>query len=326
LRAIGWHDRRLRCFARDKYEGSLLDVDTTSGEDVVVVDGLAPFTHVRLHPDGSMLGVVAPPAVGTVPAELTFFSDAATVLGQVSVPDATSGIAAGAGRWYVGCRQGDLHAFDLTGGELWRWTTPGAHSFRPMAKPSHYRNYLRPCPWFVEAGGSLIATSSMNTVYALDADGRCMWDADASSSFVLPVSSLAVSPDDVVFVGSAGTVLVLDSSGSIRVRHALGHRPVFVSTGPSGELAATLCAGMLWCFSNEQISARARIGPWTRAILALEHCVVAWGRQRVEVVSRRGELIGSATFPRPISSLQASEEMIVAGSGGTLCAIGFSAR
>jgi hypothetical protein len=333
----------VRCLARGKYEASLLDVDLQTGTEIARTDGHPPFTDLRVHPSGSVLGIEGPPAVGTVPARLIFLSAEGVPVGEAEIPDATAGIAAPAGGWYIGCRQGDLFAFDLTGEKLWDWTTPGARSYKASTRPRIYRGsvYFRPCPYFVSSGPAFMALSSMGNVYAIDHQGRCLWDTHVGHhhevdpalsgdgerlvrvslpSFDL-VSSLAVSGHEVGIGTLTGRLLVLDESGAPRAIHALGRRPVHLAQGDDSKLSAALCGGVVWFLDGHDLSGRARVGSWAHTISAQKDTVIAWGKQRVEVVSQTGRLIGSASLDRPISGVASIDDMLVVGAGGALFGI-----
>lgn len=175
-----------RCLLASKSTSVLVDVDLQTGDVVRRVEDLPKFGSVSFSPDGRGIGVQRSGAVGTGPTYLTFIDQSGSVIGQSSVPDATSDIALGPDLWYVGCRNGFLYGFGFDGRQRWAWETPGSQGYEGD-------KYLRPCPYYVASQRSFAAIASLGNVYAVGTDGRTLWRATLPNeretrwSFTVPI-------------------------------------------------------------------------------------------------------------------------------------------
>jgi hypothetical protein len=147
--------------------------------------------------------------VGAGPTILGFYDLNGAPRATTSIPDAISQVAGHTRGFYLGCRNGALHSFDVDGRRLWEHRVPGSQG--QFESP-----YLRPCPYYVDTDqeGTFAVYSSFATVEAIDASGlrRWRWEASEKSSKESvssggitievsisagppPVRSLAVAPD-----------------------------------------------------------------------------------------------------------------------------------
>lgn len=160
-----------RCLLTGKPSSSLVDIDLTNGEERRRVGHLPQMGTASFAADGSGVGSRRTGAVGHGQTFLVFFDPAGRVTAESSVPDATSGIAAGTDHWFVGSRDGGLIAFARDGRRCWQWDTPGAHG-------TYTSPYTRPCPYCVMAHPSGVVVASFADIYAIDTDGRTLWHAE----------------------------------------------------------------------------------------------------------------------------------------------------
>ena len=154
--------------------------------------------------DGWVLARRDPAKVGGGPSRLTFLDPRLQVVAELQLPDKVSSIAAAAGSWFVGCRDGRLYAFDRQGKARWSWATPGADE--PTASP-----YARPCPYHVAASASHVVASNLGDLYALAHDGSLLWHlalpshrATAARTFS-PLAASHASPFDVLGIASGAS-------------------------------------------------------------------------------------------------------------------------
>ena len=159
-----------RCYGVSKGVGRITDVDLRTGEEIRHTPDLPKFTEIQFPTSESGLGIQRTAAIGMGKTNLVFLGPDGHVVAEASVPDATSQIAFDAGSWFVGCRDGNLYAFDSVGSSKWIWKTPGSHTEEEDL-------YSRPCPYFVAAARGMIVTASMEKIYAIDGSGRAQWEA-----------------------------------------------------------------------------------------------------------------------------------------------------
>ncbi len=157
-----------RCYGVAKGVGALVDVDLDSGAEARRVDALPDFGDTWFAPTGQGIAIKRTGRIGAGQTLLWFLADDGAVRNEARVPDATSEIAYGGGLWYVGCRDGNLYAFELDGRPRWVWQTPGAQGSQDNA-------YFRPCPYYVAAADAFAVIASMGNIHTVSASGRTMW-------------------------------------------------------------------------------------------------------------------------------------------------------
>ena len=162
---------RARCLLTGKTSSRLVDIDVISGEETRRIEHLPRMGKAWFAGDGSGLGIRRTAAIGRGETELVFIDADGHVTRQTSVPDATSEIVAGPGRWYVGCRNGGLYVFGCNGQPMWVWETPGSR--HDITDP-----YSRSCPYYVMAQATGVVVTSYADIYAIDTDGRVRWHAE----------------------------------------------------------------------------------------------------------------------------------------------------
>jgi tetratricopeptide (TPR) repeat protein len=177
-----------RCLLSSKEASTLVDMDLASGAETRRVESLPLLGDTWFAPDGRGIGIRRTAAIGKGPTLLRFLGADGRVVGESSVPDATSEIALGPDLWYVGCRNGLLYAFGLDGKQRWIWETPGSRDFDDNA-------YFRPCPYYVASLQSFAAVASMGNIYAVSVSGKTLWHAALPNEkqtrweFTVPIDS-----------------------------------------------------------------------------------------------------------------------------------------
>jgi len=170
LSAITVANNAVRCFSSTSESSTLVDYDVETGSEIGKIEDLPLLTSVCVAPEGEIVGTCRTAPVGQGPTLLKFLDPQGRLIGESSVPDATSEIAIGPNLCYVGCRDGFLYCFGLDGKRRWVWETPGARGYKENA-------YFRPCPYYVSTNGSFAAVSSMGNLYAVAPDGTTLWNA-----------------------------------------------------------------------------------------------------------------------------------------------------
>ena len=164
IRGVAVAGGHLRCLHRTATTSTLADLDHASGAIVRRVEGVPRFTQIWGAPSGWGIGVTRTAAVGRGPTHVTMIDPELRVVDTWTLPDATSTVAAHAGGWYVGCRDGQLVAVDWEGRPCWSWQTPGSSGTCPD-------RYQRPCPYLVLTGSAGAVVSSFGHVYAVGPTG-----------------------------------------------------------------------------------------------------------------------------------------------------------
>ncbi len=170
---------RVRCLLASTSSSCLADIDLATGQEVRRIESLPLMKRAWFTADGHGLGIRRTAAIGRGPTRLTFLDPAGRVIVESSVPDATSEIALGSGRWYIGCRDGGLYAFGWDGQPAWIWTTPGPVGDDPDP-------YARRCPYYVAARPSGVVVASFADLYAIDVAGRTTWHAQVPAAGPVP--------------------------------------------------------------------------------------------------------------------------------------------
>lgn len=192
-----------RCLFSSKESSTLVDFEVTSGAEVRKIEDLPLLGTAWFAPEGHGIGVRRTAAVGQGPTLLRFLTADGRVIGESSVPDATSDIALGPDLWYVGCRNGLLYGFGFDGKQRWAWETPGVNTYSDNA-------YFRPCPYYVASHQSFAAVSSMGNIYGVSANGKTLWHTPLPNerqtrwSFTIPLQDAKENkePYDVLGIPS----------------------------------------------------------------------------------------------------------------------------
>ncbi len=170
IRGVVVAGAHLRCLHRTATTATLVDLDQATGAVVRRVEGLPRYTQIWGAPSGWGLGITRTAAVGRGPTHLSMLDPDLRIVDSWTLSDATSMVAAHAGGWYVGCRNGQLVAIDWAGRPGWSWQTPGSSGVHPDP-------YQRPCPYLVLAGLEGAVVASFGHVYAVGATGT-QWHAE----------------------------------------------------------------------------------------------------------------------------------------------------
>lgn len=198
---------------------ALTALDTESAAQVWRVE-LPESVHGLLAAEGVVITYAQTGPVGTCETILRFYDQSGEQIATVRLPDATSQMMIADDLLYAGCRNGKLYAMTLQGEHRWSYTVPG--STDNVDSP-----YMRPCPYLVAAGKSLVVFSSWQNVYALNSRGQMAWHwtvpehrtSSQAGGFTITIStgpdlvrSLAVAPDGSrVLVAAGETLYVLEN-------------------------------------------------------------------------------------------------------------------
>lgn len=212
-----------RCLAVSNSSSTLIDINLRNGSELRRVENLPELGEILLSTTGEGIGVRRTAAVGQGPTFLTFFDAEGQVVGNSSVPDATSDISHGARLWYVGCRNGLLYGYGFDGVQRWTWETPGASS-------STDNVYFRPCPYYVASSLSFGAVASMGNIYAVSPNGNTLWHAllpnehQTHWEFTVPISGVQASREPYGVLGL--------SPGATRDQVKSAYRRLVLATQP----------------------------------------------------------------------------------------------
>lgn len=160
-------DETAYCLGYAKDVGVLTRVNLSTG--VAAPRNEVPaLNSFQVSHGGWGIGIRRSGRVGEGTSFLAFLDPECHVCATAELPDSISEVSQGRNRWYVGCRNGRLYTFGLTGELLWEWVTPGAD-------PAPDNPYFRPCPYFVAATEELVVISTMGDIYAIALDGALQW-------------------------------------------------------------------------------------------------------------------------------------------------------
>lgn len=204
IRELAVLNGMVRAYGVSKDVGSIVDLALADGAGLARRDNLPGFTEARFSQSGWSIGAARTARIGEGPTRLWFISPDADVINDGQVPDATSQIVAGRDSWYVGCRDGGLHAFGLDGKALWRWNTPGANKDGDA--------YSRPCPYYVTWTGEQVVVSSMGHLYGINPAGKTVWHFELPSE--TRSYTLSVPLSDGLSSQEARSVLGLERSAT----------------------------------------------------------------------------------------------------------------
>ena len=146
---------------------ALTALDTTAPHRLWRVE-LPESVHGVLAAEGVVITHTQTGPVGTCETILRFYDHSGEQIATVRLPDAMSQMMIADDLLYAGCRNGKLYVMTLRGEHRWSFTVPG--STDNVDSP-----YMRPCPYLVAAGKSLVAFSSWQNVYALTSRGQMAW-------------------------------------------------------------------------------------------------------------------------------------------------------
>jgi tetratricopeptide (TPR) repeat protein len=155
------------CLGFTKDTGTLTRIDLDGGGASPRID-LPALDTIQVSPSGWAIGTRRQGRVGQGSSFLAFLDPECQLHATADLHDAISEVSYGMSKWFVGCRDGRLYAFDLTGRLVWEWVTPGAD-------PAPDNPYFRPCPYHVAATDQFVAISTMGDIFAIGFDGSLLW-------------------------------------------------------------------------------------------------------------------------------------------------------
>jgi len=182
LRDLAIHEQTAYCLAYKAEAGIVTRVNLETGENTRT-EGLPTLNEIRISPNGWGIGLCREGRVGDGSTLLAFLTPLCEVHATAALPDSLSQVSYAASRWFVGCRDGRLYAYDLGGSPLWDWVTPGSESY------DDDNPYFRPCSYYVSATEQFVAVASFDKVYAVDFTGQTMWQIDAPNQGPLTFTS-----------------------------------------------------------------------------------------------------------------------------------------
>lgn len=169
IRSLRIVDNYARCLCNRKGASYLVDVDVETGVETRRVERLPQLSEVFFAPSGHGLGVSLHRSTGARTTQITFLEPTGEVERDQALTETSSEVACHKDRWYVGCRDGYLYAFDLLGQPVWKWRTPKNPSSDAWAN-------VDPFPYYVTTAGRFAVVSSMGAIYAIDERGKCAWN------------------------------------------------------------------------------------------------------------------------------------------------------
>lgn len=259
--------------------------------------------------------------IGEGSASIRFHDFEGIELGVQHLGDKLSDIAISANRIFVGCRDGDLYAFSSQGRKLW---TVG------LKQGKEDSDYMRPCPYYVRAGGDIVVFSSFNDLYAINDKGKLQWKWSTPthtersrtelieftfSSGPSSITGLAIADDGKLTFATAGNTIfqITDGKtkskkkrkdkylGSVFVRrdgrrfavHEDGHFVLYEDSRSVGKILAPHGASLVY-------------GP----------LILGWGGREFVIADDGGKDLARIEFVKNISSASfVSEDQIVVGAG-----------
>jgi len=208
--------RLIRAISTRGESSVLTDIEPPTGTAQRRIERLPALHRAWPHASGATLGYSKAARLGTA-CDLVFLDSQARRKRQFMLPNALSEVVTVGEDWYVGCRNGSVHAFDVDGKRLWRWTRDWK-SDDPWEDDT-FCYAAHPYIW-VACWANWIAVIERRTVYVLDNAGNQRWytlipreaEADACDAVELPLPGQAV--DRLVAAGARAQGLQL---GLLRV-------------------------------------------------------------------------------------------------------------
>ena len=353
IRMAQIHGSIARCYGVSKGAGTIVNVSLSDGSEVGRYTDLPAFGAIRFSSNGYGLGTVQAGRVGSGVTTLTFLDPDCTEVATSQVPGAISEIAAASSRWYVGCRDGHLYAFEQTGDLLWQWETPGSLNHDGGV-------YSRPCPYYVTSDGELAVISSMGDIYSISPSGATMWhfqlpnddvtselapmpltnamfadkarteistgDADEDDALTpgFSISILGMEPtvshltatSELVFAGSSdGRLLILSKTGQLRDVHALAGSWARPVVDANGTPVAAYSRDALFLWERDRFRHMADVGHAPGGVGVWSDGLYVWDRKRLDVLSWTGQVVWSVEFSKNISSAVVQEGRFVCAAG-----------
>ncbi len=353
IRAASVQESFVRCFGVSKGVGTVVDLSLANGAEVGRYTHLPAFGDIQFSATSWGLGTVRTGRIGDGVTKLTFLAPDVSVAATDEIPDAVSDIAAGPDLWYVGCRDGRLYAYRNNGDLAWQWETPGSrtHQGGATTRPCPYHVATDGECAVVASMGDLFRISSsgstdwhfeLPTTGATDQtlsipllDGQAgpratssiKSDGDvveASPSIEISIAFEGMAPTityvsatgDSTIVGSSdGRILVLSSNGRLLRDFALGEgwtRPV-VST--EGALVGAWCDEGVFYREHDGFRRIAELPSPPNGIGKFSEGLFFWNRNRLDTVSRSGEVIWSVEFSKNINHAWADCGRIICSTG-----------
>ena len=353
IRAASIQGSFARCFGVSKGIGTIVDLALADGSEVGRYTDLPAFGDIQFSAAGWGLGTVRTGRIGDGVTRLTFLSPDVSVAAVDEVPDAVSEIAAGPDLWYVGCRDGRLYAFRNSGELVWQWETPRSptHQDGATTRPCPYHVASDGEGAVISSMGDLFCISSsgatkwrfeLPNIEATDQtvsiplsdapslahttsefksdraadEGATSIEISIAFEGLAPTVSYLSATGDSTFVGSSdGRLLVLSSAGRVQDEFALGEgwaRPVLSA---EGALVGAWCDGRVFYRERAGFRGIAEIPSPPGGIGPFSDGLYYWNRNRLEVVSRSGEVIWSVEFSKNINDAKADQDSLICFTG-----------
>ncbi len=353
IRAASVRESFIRCFGISKGVGTVVDLDLADGAEVGRYTHLPAFDTIQFSATGWGLGTVRTGRIGDGVTKLTFLAPDASVAATDEVPDAVSEIAAGPDLWYVGCRDGRLYAFQDSAESAWQWETPGSrtHQDGVTTRPCPYHVASDGERAVVSSIGDLFCISSSGSTdwhfevpnteatdqtlsiplpdgltgrqktSGLKADGD---EVEGPASIGVSITFGGMAPTvtylsatgDSTFVGSSdGRILVLSSAGRMLKDFALGEgwaRPVVSS---EGALVGAWCDGGVFYRERDGFRRIAELPSLPNGIGQFSEGLFFWNRNRLDTMSRSGEVIWSVEFSKNINHAKVDGDRLICSTG-----------
>lgn len=346
----------MRCLSTTKGRSTITELNAVSGIELRRQTQLPEFKEAKFSEDGWGLGWWRDAPIGRGLTSLSFLDQTLEVAGEATIPDAVSDVAFAKGLAFVGCRDGSLYAFDELGSLRWTWDTPvvelppeGVQDLEDRFDGDLLETQFRPCPFYVSAASSYLATSSSNNVWALSLTGETLWHSQIPSeiemkksiSIPLPtppvdfgenvqnldisyelrglvpnVTFLRCRTDEVVVASIQGAVYILDRrAGRVERKWNVGKTYTKVGLGQDGSPRLAYCDQRISLLWGRAILASFVSPEFPNGLEVFEEDIVLWRDRRVLLLDRAGHVLWEAEFSKPIKKAVVLKAHLLVGAG-----------
>lgn len=260
--------------------------------------------------DECLIALTTEGRIGEGQTSIYFFNSEGSLLTIQKIPDIHSEISGYGGRLYVGCRDGNLYAFSITGKLLWSYKVRDTRGKKDD-------NRMRPCPYYVSAGTNIVAFSSFKSLYVLNPNGdlqyvwkaKIKWDALVEDD----VMSVSVSTGntliwDVKVITDSGKVLVSAQSGVYELYDRKTKRVKNVPETDNYSICDVDNDSYMICgfknvllVENGQVQRKIAVSSQSKAAYnPKSNRIVVWSWNKLKVMTQTSELLGEIEFSKGI--------------------------
>lgn len=346
----------VRCLSTTKGRSTITELNAMSGIELRRQTQLPGFQETKFSEDGWGVGWWRDAPIGRGLTSLSFLNQTLEVAGEATIPDAVSDVAFAKGLAFVGCRDGSLYAFDELGSLRWTWETPvvefpleGDEDFEDRFDGELLEAQFRPCPYYVSAASSYLATSSSNNVWALGLTGETLWHSQIPSeiemkkSISIPVRTEAVDfgenvpnleisfelqgmvpnvtflhcrTEELVVASIQGAVYILDGrAGRVKRKWNVGKTYTKVGLAQDGSPGLAYSDQRISLLGDRAILASFESPIFPSGLEMFKDNILIWRDRRVLVLDGAGHILWEAEFSKPVSRAVVLNEHLLVGAG-----------